>query len=174
MTPNGDYNGANGEVPEDGENNILNPGGDNFVPSLTHSPRNLLISSKSIKIEGNSYQIRKQKINRLLSEIEGNSSQHHSEHLEKQAALLSTMLTKMDIKHIISIADTEPDFLEIFGETEDQKDDWRHETEAQIDDLMIRASKEVSKSKAATQSVFKKLAYPQFNGDVLNYLEFKK
>ena len=100
--------------------------------------------------------------------------QHHSEQLEKQAALLSTMLTKIDIKHIISIADTEPDFLEIFGETEDQIDNWRHETEARIDNLMIRAIKEVSERKAATQSGFKKLAYPHFNGDVLNYLEFKR
>ena len=80
----------------------------------------------------------------------------------------------MDIKHIISIADTEPDFLEIFGETEEQIDDWRHETEARIDDLMIRASREVSERKAATQSGFKKLTFPQFNGDILKYLEFKK
>ena len=80
----------------------------------------------------------------------------------------------MNIKHIISIADHEPDFLEIFGETEDQIDDWRHKTEDWIDDLIIRASKEKSKIKAATQSAFKKFAYPHFNGDVLNYLEFKK
>ena len=39
---------------------------------------------------------------------------------------------------------------------------------------MIRASREVSERKAATQSGFKKLAYPHFNGDILNYLEFKK
>ena len=39
---------------------------------------------------------------------------------------------------------------------------------------MIRASKEVSDRKAATQSGFKKFSYPHFNGDVLNYLEFKK
>ena len=84
------------------------------------------------------------------------------------------MLTKMDIKHIISIADNEQDFLEIFGETEDQIDDWRHKTESQIDDLMIRASKEVSERKTATQSGFKKLAYHHFNGDVLNYHDFKK
>ena len=56
----------------------------------------------------------------------------------------------MDIKHIISLADQEPDFLDIFGETEDQVDNWRHETEARIDDLMIRASREVSERKAAT------------------------
>ena len=41
-------------------------------------------------------------------------------------------------------------------------------------DLIIRASKEVSERKAATQTGFKKLSYPQFNGDVLNYQEFKK
>ena len=87
--------------------------------------------SKSLKIEGKSYQIKKQRINRLLSEIEENSSLHHSEHLEKQAALLSTMLTKVDIRKIISYADTEPDFLEIFGETEDQVDNWRQTYSAQ-------------------------------------------
>ena len=65
-----------------------------------------------------------QRIDKLLTEIEENSSLHHSEHLEKQAALLSTILTKVDIRKIISYADTEPDFLEIFGETEDQVDDW--------------------------------------------------
>ena len=110
----------------------------------------------------------------MLSKIEQDYLQHHSEHLNEQAALLSSRLTKMNIKHIISVADHEPDFLEIFGETEDQIDDWRHETEGRIDDLMIRASKEVSERKAVTQSGFKKLAYPHFNGDVLNYLEFKK
>ena len=66
----------------------------------------------------------------MLAEIEENILQNRSEHLKKQAALLSTMLTKMDIGRIISMADTEPDFLEIFGETEDQIDYWRHETEA--------------------------------------------
>ena len=39
---------------------------------------------------------------------------------------------------------------------------------------MIRASREVSERKGATQSGFKKLSYPHFNGDILNYLEFKK
>ena len=52
--------------------------------------------------------------------------------------------------------------------------DWRDEIEAHIEDLMIRASREVSERKAATQSGFKKLSYPHFNGDILNYLEFKK
>ena len=28
--------------------------------------------------------------------------------------------------------------------------------------------------KSTTQSGFRKLAYPSFNGDILNYLEFKK
>ena len=80
----------------------------------------------------------------------------------------------MNIEKIISIADHEPNFLDMFGETEDQVDDWRHQTEARNNDLMIRASKEISERKAATQSGFKKLPYPHFNGDILNYLEFKK
>ena len=32
----------------------------------------------------------------------------------------------------------------------------------------------MAERKAATQSGFRKLAYPSFNGDVLSYLEFKK
>ena len=53
--------GDNGgqEVPQDGENNSHNKEGDNPVPSPPPSPRNLLISSKFVKIEGKSYQIRK-------------------------------------------------------------------------------------------------------------------
>ena len=39
---------------------------------------------------------------------------------------------------------------------------------------MIRALKEISERKDVTQSGFNKLTYPHFNGDVLNYLEFKK
>jgi len=94
---NTDANGLGGaarENPEDQEHNILNPGGDNLAPSPQNSPRNSLTSSKSLKIDGKSYQVRKQRINRLLQDIEENVLQNHSEHLEKQAALLSTILIK--------------------------------------------------------------------------------
>ena len=60
----------------------------------------------------------------LLSNLEADNQLHHSKHLEKQANLLSTMLKDLDIKNIISIADSEPNFLRIFGETEDQINDW--------------------------------------------------
>ena len=83
------------------------------------------------------------------------------------------MLKDLDLAGIIPLTDTEPDF-QIFSETEDQVNNWSHATEFRIQDLMIRASKEVSDRKAATQTGFKKLNYPQFNGDVLNYQEFKK
>ena len=84
------------------------------------------------------------------------------------------MLKDLDITGIISLADTEPDFIEVFGETEDQVSYWSHEAKYRIQDLMIRAYKEVSDRKASTQTGFKKLNYPQFNRDVLNYLELKK
>ena len=51
--------------PEDQEN-ILNPGEDNHIPSPRNSPRNSLTSSKSVKIDGKTYQVRKQRINKLL------------------------------------------------------------------------------------------------------------
>ena len=90
---NGEDNGAGDEIPQEEENNVLNQGDVNPVPMPPCSPRNSRGSSKSLKIEGKSYQIRKQKINSMLSKIEQDSSQHHSEHLKEQAALLSTMLT---------------------------------------------------------------------------------
>ena len=110
----------------------------------------------------------------MLSKLEEYSSLHHSEHLKEQAAILCSMLNQINVDHIISIADHKPNFLDMFGETEDQVNDWRHATEDRITDLLIKASKEISERKAATQSGFKKLTYPHFNRDVFNYLEFRK
>ena len=138
------------------------------------SPRNSIESSKSVRIRGRSYQTQKERINKLLSELESEPDKNHSEHLEKQATLLLNMLKDLDPAGIISLVETEPDFLEIFGETEDQVNDWSYATKFRIQDLMIKASKEVSDRKAATQTGFKMLSYPQFNGDILNYQEFKK
>ena len=59
----------------------------------------------------------------MVSKLEEDSSLHHSEHLKEQAALLSSMLNKIDINQIISIADHEPNFLDMFGETEEQVND---------------------------------------------------
>ena len=64
------------------------------------------------------------------------------------------MLNKLDLPSIISLADTEPDFIEIFGETKDQVNDWVEEAWDRIQDLVIRASKEVSDRKALTQTGF--------------------
>ena len=90
-------NGGNNAAEENPDGQEGNPGDDDPNYSPRQSPRNLLTSSKSLKIEGKSYQIKKQRIDKLLNEIEENSSLHHSEHLEKQAARLPTMLNKMDI-----------------------------------------------------------------------------
>ena len=84
------------------------------------------------------------------------------------------MLKDLNINEIIGLADTEPDFLEIFGETEDQVSDWSMATKFKIQDMLIRAYKEVADRKASTQSGFKKLSYPSFNGDVLCYQEFRR
>ena len=54
---NGEDNGAGEEIPQEEENNILNQGGDNPVPTPPRSPRNSRGSSKSLKIEGKSYQM---------------------------------------------------------------------------------------------------------------------
>ena len=44
-------------------------GEDNNVPSPCNSPRNSSTSSKTVKIEGKTYQVRKQRINTLLQDI---------------------------------------------------------------------------------------------------------
>ena len=171
---NGGENGANGEVPEGEENNVLNPGGDNQIPTPPGSPRNSIESSRSVRIRGKRYQIQKERINKLLSQLELDSDNNHSEHLKEQTIILSDMFKNLDTVGIISLADAEPDFLEIFGETEDQVNEWSTAAEFRIQDLRMRASKEISERKAATQTGFKKLGYPSFNGDVLNYQEFCK
>merc|ERR1712030_293438 len=161
----------NTEDIQDVEENI--PEGDE-IRSNQLSPPNSLASSKTTKLKGRSYQARKKRINNLLDDVEADSPSNHSEHLEKQASLLSSMLKSMEIDKLLVLCETEPDFFTIFGETEDDIHDWRQVTEIRIEDLLIKASKEVAERKAATQSGFKKLSYPSFNGDVLNYLEFKK
>merc|ERR1712055_1166611 len=144
------------------------------VRSNESSPPNSLASSKTAKLKGRSYQARKKRLNDLLNDLEVESPSNHSEHLEKQASLLSTMLKSMEIDKILVLCETEPDFFSIFGETEDDIHDWRAATEIRIEDLQFRASKEVAERKAATQTGFRKLEYPKFNGDCLNYLEFRK
>ena len=121
------------------------------------SPVHSLASSKTAKLKGKSYQVRKQRINSLLEDLEANSPVHHLEHLKKQATLLSSMLKLMNIDQILLLSETEPDFLCHFGETNDDIDDWCHAAEFRIEDLLIKASKEVAERKAATQSGLKKL-----------------
>ena len=65
--------------------------------------------------------------------------------------MLSSMLKSMEIDDIILLCETEPDFFSIFQETEDDIADWRLSTEVRIEDLLIRASKEVAERKSATQ-----------------------
>merc|ERR1712055_523541 len=144
------------------------------VRSNNSSPPNSLASSKTTKLKGRSYIAWKKRINNLLTDLETDSPSNHSEHLEKQASLLSSMLKSMEIDKLLVLCETEPDFFSIFGETEDDIHDWRAATEIRIEDLQIKASKEVAERKAATQTGFRKLSYPSFNGDVLNYLEFRK
>merc|ERR1712240_781439 len=110
----------------------------------------------------------------MISDLEANPEKFHSENSENQANLLSNMLKDLNIIEIICLSDTEPDFLEIFGETEDQVSDWSITTKFKIQDMLIRAYNEVADRKASTQSGFKKLSYPSFNGDVLCYQEFRR
>ena len=84
------------------------------------------------------------------------------------------MLRELDVPGIIDLTATEPEFLEIFGETEDAVNDWSEEIRNKVQDFSLRAATEVSERKAATQTGFKKLSLPSFNGNVLNYMEFKR
>ena len=90
-------------------------------------------------IRGRRYQTQKEQINKMIADLEADPERFHSEKLENQANLLSNMLKDLNINEIIGLADTEPDFLEIFGETEDQVSHWSNTTKYRIQDLMIRA-----------------------------------
>ena len=67
-----------------------------FVPLPPWSPRNSIESSKSVRIRGRSYQSQKERINKLLTDLEADPDKYHSEQLEKQATLLSTMLKDLE------------------------------------------------------------------------------
>ena len=138
------------------------------------SPRNSIQSSKSVIICGKNYQARKARITRLVENIESDPEAVHSENLEKQANLIGSLLKELNVPGIIDLAATEPDFLEIFGETEDAVNDWSEEIWNKVQDFSLRAAAEVSERKAATQTGFKKLTLPSFNGNILNYMEFKR
>ena len=121
-----DYTIVNGQTNDNRQEDLLQEDYRDFVPSPSQSPRNSIESSKSVRIRGRSYQSQKERINKLLTDLEADPDKYHSEQLEKQATLLSTMLKDLDITGIISLADSEPDFIEVFGETEDQVSDWGH------------------------------------------------
>ena len=76
----------------------------------------------------------------MLADLEADPEKYQSER-EKQATLLSSMLKDLDIVGIISLADTEPDFIEVFGEREDQVRDWSHTAKYRIQDLRIGLTK---------------------------------
>ena len=108
-------------------------------------------SSKSVMIRGRRYQTQKERINKMIAVLEADPPIFHSEKFENQANLLSNMLKDLNINEIIGFADTEPEFLEIFGETEDQVSDWSKETKFKIQDMLIRAYKKVADRKESTQ-----------------------
>ena len=107
------------------------------------SPRNSIESSKSVVLRGRNYQARKERISALIQSIESDPEGIHSENLEKQTTILNSMLRDLNIPGIIELANTEPDFLKIFGETEDQVNDWSEDARFRIQDLTLRAAKEV-------------------------------
>ena len=84
----------------------------------------------------------------MISNLEANNQQHLCEIPEKQANFVSTMLKNMDIQNIFSITHTKPEFLTIFEEIDDQIDNCRHTTKFRIEDLMVRAIREVSDRRA--------------------------
>ena len=78
------------------------------------------------------------------------------------------MLKTMKIGHILSLLETEPEFFTHFKETKDDSNDWRHPKDIRIEDLLIRASKEVADRMAETQTDIRKLSYLSFNSDILS------
>ena len=93
--------------------------------------------------------MKKQCLSNLLDALEVDSPENHSEHLKEQVTMLANMLKSMDLDSIIILCETEPDFFSIFGETEDCIMDWKLATKARIEDILIRASKQVCKQKSA-------------------------
>ena len=84
------------------------------------------------------------------------------------------MLLNKKVYEVIKLLETEPDLFFIFGETEDDINNWRNLTKEIIYIIQDKASMEISVRKASVQFGFQKLKYPIFQGEILNYQEFKK
>ena len=52
----------------------------------------------------------------MIADLEADPERFHSEKLENQVNLHCNMLIDFNTNEIIGLADTEPDFLEIFGD----------------------------------------------------------
>merc|ERR1712030_90428 len=83
------------------------------------SPPGSTGSSKASLIQAKNFKTYKEKINKKLSDLDKDESKYHSDLLKEEVKLVERMLSDLRIDSIIAQADKEPDFLGLFGDTED-------------------------------------------------------
>ena len=67
------------------------------------------------------------------------------------------MVQNLNIKLILEKSETEPDFLDFFGKTEDKINDWKFYVEGRIWKLSFQAIKEFWDRKISVQTGLEKL-----------------
>ena len=99
-----------------------------MASSPNQYPRVSNAYSKTLKFSAHNYKIKKEKINRKLAELEEDMRVNHSDYLKDTVEKVAKMLNIDKVDKIIQISETEPEFLTIFGETEDDVHNWRNVT----------------------------------------------
>ena len=103
------------------------------------SPTGSAGSSEASQIPAKNFKTYKKMINKKLTVLDKDETKYHSDLLEGELKLIKEMLSDLKIDSIIAQADKEPDFLGIFGDTEDSINDWRIAMEIRIDELSSKS-----------------------------------
>ena len=113
------------------------------------------------------------KITAQLNSLETDEEVHTKE-LKERVKIVKENFKALRINEILDRFLYDPNQDEIYGAFADEIDDWSELCDGKIEELKIRAERQISQRKAATQSGFEKRSYPKFKGEKLTYYVFKE
>ena len=91
-----------------------------------------------------------------------------------KASLVRSRLKDMTVWDLICRNESNPDFLDLFGENAEDILLLLEVTECKLEDLKIDYVDQIAMVKSCTQSGFQKRKYPLFSRKILDYYEFKQ
>ena len=121
---------------------------------------------------GARFKDKRAKLTTKVEELERNSDVH-TEELEERIQIISRMFNTIDIETILEWFVYYPNTDDQFGGSSDSLAEWHADLEERIQNLQIKAKKQIAVRKSVTTSGFEKKAYPRYDGTKLDYYVFK-